>query len=191
MIMMSSRFSDFIDRIFEKSKLEIDGGKLTNAFLSETERNEELLINFTENFRPIWENWKKSRGKHLISPFIEMHGNTIFRKWLTEIFPFQYYSLHLSCKRGPSSVDAVMLLNYFYSSEELKIIKTKISEYCLDFSIEDVCRILLTNAMKSIPITISKIMEINYKIMIEKLKNYDMTKQGGFQIMIRAVGRIG
>jgi len=190
MIDMSSQFSDFVDRILSKSKLEITGGKLTNAFLSEALRDENILNNFIESFKPIWEKWKKEQGKHLISPFIEAYGNMIFRKWLTEIYPFQYYSLRLSCMRGPSSVDAVILANYFYSPEELNIIESKLKEYSLDYPTEEVCRILLTNAMKSIPQTISQIMEIDYKIMIEKLINYDKTKQG-FQIMVRAVGRIG
>ncbi len=187
---MSSEFTEFVDRIFSKSRLEITGGKLANAFLSEAERDERILKEFINSFKPLWEKWKKDQGKHLISPFIEAHGNLIFRKWLTEIFPFQYYSLRLSCLRGPSSVDAVMLLNYFYSPEELKVIESKIKEYDLDYSTEEVCKILLTNALKSIPKTISEIMEIDYKIMIEKLINYDKTKQG-FQVMVRAVGRIG
>ncbi|TFF88608.1 MAG: hypothetical protein EU549_02670 [Promethearchaeota archaeon] len=183
-------FSNFVNRIIENSRLEINGGRLSKAFLAEASRKNEQLMKFKDDFRPIWDKWKKDQGKHLISPFIEAHGNIIFRKWLTEIFPFQYYSLRLSCKRGPSSVDAVMLLNYFYSPEELEIIESKIKQYSLDFPIEEVCRMLLTNAMKSIPQTISDIMEIDYRIMVEKIKNYKRTKQG-FQIMIRAVGRIG
>ncbi|MHA1270128.1 MAG: hypothetical protein ACTSPY_10110 [Candidatus Helarchaeota archaeon] len=186
---MSSKFEDFVDRVFANSHLEITGGKLTNAFLSEVIRDEKALNEFLESFKPLWEKWKKNQGKHLISPFIEAYGNQVLRKWLTEIYPFQYYSLRLSCKRGPSSVDAVMLVNYFYSQEEIKIIESKIKEYDLDYPAEEVCRILITNALKSIPQTISKIMEIDYKIMIEKLVNYNKTKQG-FQIMVRAVGRI-
>ena len=187
---MTSEFHNFVDRIFEKSRLEITGGLLTNAFLAEAKKDETKLEEFIISFKPAWEKWKKDQGKHLISPFIEAHGNVIFRKWLTEIFPFEYYSLRLSCKRGPSSVDAVMLINYFYSPEELEIIESKLKEYSLDVPVEEVCRLLLTNAMKSIPPTISEIMEISYRVMIEKLKNYEKNKQG-FQIMVRAVGRIG
>ncbi|MBD3228161.1 MAG: hypothetical protein GF329_08225 [Candidatus Lokiarchaeota archaeon] len=183
-------FSNFVNRIIESSRLEIEGGKLSKAFLAEASRNNEKLTEFRNSFRPIWKKWKEDQGKHLISPFIEAHGNMIFRKWLTEIFPFQYYALRLSCKRGPSSVDAVMLVNYFYSPKELEVIESMIDKYTLDFPIEEICRMLLTNSMKSIPSTISEIMEIDYRIMIEKIKNFKRTKQG-FQIMIRAVGRIG
>ena len=187
---MSSKFDDFVNRILETSKLEITGGKLTNAFVAEFSRREDLLKTFKIEFKPIWESWKKNQGKHLISPFIEAHGNIIFRKWLTEIYPFEYYSLRLACKRGPSSVDAVMLVNYFFSPEELVIIQKNIEKYAISVPLEETCRLLLTNAIKSIPTMLSEIMEIDYRIFIEKLTNDDRTKQG-FQVMVRAVGRIG
>jgi len=186
----SDRFKDFLERIVEKSGLELTGGKLATAFRDETTRNNLLLLEFLDTFMPRWEWWKIKKGAHLISPFIEEMGTHIFKIWLSFIFPFNYSRLEVECAKGGSMVDAQGFVNYTYSPEERELIRIICDQFNIDTPDREVARLLMTNAIKSLDPTISKIIGTNYRLFTDKIDFFE-GEDDGFSIRVGFVGRIG
>lgn len=186
----STRFKDFIERIIGKSGLELAGGKLATTFQEETVRNDILLSEFLDTFMPRWEWWKTKKGSHLISPFIEEVGAHIFKIWLSFIFPFNYRRLQVDCAKGGSMVDCEGFINYTYSSEERQLVKEICDRFSITLAEQEVTRLLITNALKSLDPTISKIIENNYRIFIDKIDFFE-GDDDVLSIRVGFVGRIG
>jgi hypothetical protein len=186
----NTRFKDFVTRVIEKSRLELAGGKLAMAFQEEATRNDLLIAEVLNTFMPRWEWWKGKKGGHQISPFIEEQGVHIFKIWLSLVFPFVYHRLQIECQKGGSMVDTQGFIRYTYNPEERQLIKEICEHFKITMPEREVTRILITNAIKSLDPTISKIIENKYRIFIDKIdfseeKNEDLSIQVGF------VGRIG
>ena len=186
----SNRFKEFIERIIGKSGLELAGGKLATAFRDETTRNNLLLLEFLDTFMPRWEWWKTKKGAHLISPFLEEVGAHIFKIWLSFIFPFNYHRLQVECAKGGSNVDAQGFVYYTYSLEECELIKNNCEQFNIATPEREVARLIITNAVKSLDPTISKIIGTNYRLFTDKI---DFIEGDGdaFSIRVGFVGRIG
>jgi hypothetical protein len=184
------RFKEFVERIIGKSRLELAGGKLATAFQEETVRNNLLLSEFLDTFMPRWEWWKTKKGAHQISPFIEEVGAHIFKIWLSFTFPFNYRRLEIECAKGESMVDAQGSVYYTYSPDEREIIKAICDQFNIDTPERDVARLLITNAIKSLDPTISKIIGNSYRIFTDKIDFFDGDNDAFF-IRIGFVGRIG
>jgi hypothetical protein len=186
----NTRFKDFVERVIGKSGLELAGGKLAIAFQEEATRNDLLIVEVLNTFLPRWEWWKGKKGGHQISPFIEEQGVHIFKIWLSFIFPFVYRRLQVDCKKGGSMVDCQGFIRYTYNPEERQLIKGICEQFKITMPEQDVARILITNAIKTLDPTISKIIENKYRIFIDKIdfleeQNENLSIQVGF------VGRIG
>lgn len=186
----SNRFKDFIERIIERSGFELAGGKLATAFRDETTQNDSLLLEFLDTFMPRWEWWKTKKGGHLISPFLEEVGTHIFKIWLSFIFPFTYSRLEVECAKGGSMVDVQGFVYYTYSLEERELIKTICDQFNIDTPEQEVARLLITNAIKSLDPTISKIIGNNYRLFTDKI-DFLEGDNDALSIRVGFVGRIG
>ncbi|MHA1129672.1 MAG: hypothetical protein ACTSQI_20730 [Candidatus Helarchaeota archaeon] len=183
------RFGEFLERIIGTSKLELAEGRLKKAYLAEAERNELILNEFKDAFSPRWNFWKRKKGTHMISPFIGEQGPYIFKLWLAFVFPFNYSRLEIGCEKGKSMVDSQGWVKYNYTAQERELIQSVCKKYQISMSEEEVARLLITNAIKSIDPTISNIIETDYRIFIDKIDFSDM--DNSLQIHVEFVGRIG
>ena len=184
-----NRFEEFLERVIGASRLQLAGGKLATAFLDESQRDELILNEFIDAFTPLWSSWKLQKGKHLISPFIAEHGRSIFKIWLNFVFPFDYRRLDAKSAKGSSMVDSLGSISYTYTPEERQLIKIICEKYKTIMSEKDILRILITNAIKSLDATISKIIETSYRLFIDKIDF--MEQQDNLLIKVEIVGRIG
>ena len=184
-----NRFEEFLDRVIGESRLELEGGKLMKAFLNESERSEYVLNEFFGAFKPRWNFWKRKKGSHQISPFIEDQGKYILKIWLTFVFPFNYTRLVVDAEKGGSLVDANGLVGYAYTAKERQAIQQICQKYQVDLPEREVARILITNAIKSMDPSISKVLETNYRLFIDKIDFFD--KDDALAIKVAFVGRIG
>jgi hypothetical protein len=183
------RFGEFLERVIAESKLELEGGKLKKAFLQESQRSELLLSDFFDAFTPRWNLWTRKKGTHVISPFFGEQGPFIFKLWLSFIFSFGYRKLEVHCEKGESMVDTVGWVKYIYTPEERQLIQTVCQKHQVDLPEQEVTRILITNAIKSIDPTISKIIDTNYRIYMDAI---DFSEEAdGLTIHVGFVGRIG
>ncbi len=183
------RFEEFLERVIGASRLELAGGKLAKAFFQEAQRNELILNEFIEAFTPRWNLWKRKKGSHLISPFIGEQGTYIFKLWLSFVFAFNYRRLDAQCEKGGSMVDSQGWVQYSYTPEERQLIKKICQKYQVNMDEREVTRILITNAIKSIDPTISKIIETNYRMFIDKIDYFEEGEN--LKIKVDIVGRIG
>ncbi|MFX1295312.1 MAG: hypothetical protein ACFFD2_10725 [Promethearchaeota archaeon] len=184
-----TRFEEFIERVISSSKLELAGGRLKKAFLEESQRSELILSEFLDAFTPRWNLWKQKRGSHKISPFIGEQGAYIFKIWLSFVFSFNYSRLDVECEKGGSMVDSQGCIQYVYTPEERQLIQKVCQKYQINIEDREITRILITNAIKSIDSTISKIIEINYRMYIDKI---DFMEEGNdLKIIVNIMGRIG
>lgn len=183
------RFEDFIERVISGSRLELAGGKLAKTFLQETQRNQTVLDDYVKVFVPTWEEWKRNKGKHLISPFIGDQGGYIFKLWLSFVFAFNYQRLEADCEKGGSMVDSQGWIKYTYTSEERQLIKKVCEKYHIKMDEREITRILMTNAIKSIDPTLSRILGTNYRMFIDKI-DFEESKKN-LTITVEVVGRIG
>ncbi|MHA1265815.1 MAG: hypothetical protein ACTSRS_11335 [Candidatus Helarchaeota archaeon] len=184
-----TRFEQFLERVIGESKLELEGGKLSKAFLNESQRSSFILSEFFDAFTPRWDLWKRKRGSHNISPFIEEQGRYFLKIWLTFIYPFNYRRLVVEAAKGGSLVDTNGMVGYAYTPEERAIIKKICDKYGVDMPEREVARILITNAIKSLDPSISKIIETNYRMFIDKIDFFE--KEDNLAIKVAWVGRIG
>ncbi|HUX99373.1 MAG TPA: hypothetical protein VMV49_07450 [Candidatus Deferrimicrobium sp.] len=187
--MANQRFEEFLERVIGTSRLELAGGRLANAFLDESQRSELTLKEFLNTFYPFWEIWKKTKGGHMISPFIEEKGPSIFKIWLSLVFPFNYSQLQTDSEKGGSLVDTQGFVEYTYSPAERQLVKKICEKYQIVMPEREVTRILITNAIKSLDPSISKILETNYRLFIDKIDFFE--KEENLGIRVGFVGRIG
>lgn len=183
------RFEQFLDRIIGTSKLELEGGKLAKAFTSESQRSQLVLEDFYKAFEPRWNLWKRKKGSHMISPFIDEQGPYIFKIWLTFVFPFAYKRLVIDAEKGGSLVDAQGKVGYAYTPAERALMKSVCEKYQVDMPEREVARILITNAIKALDPAISKVIENNYRLFIDKIDFFE--KDDALAIKVAWVGRIG
>jgi len=181
-------FEEFLEHIIGDSRLEVAGGKLVKAFSDESQRDESNLNEFLEIFRPVWDSWKKKMGSHLVSPFFE-ENSIIFKEWLFLVFPFSYYRVDVDCHKGGSAVDCQGYIYYSYIPEERELIKKICEKYEIDLPEQEVTRILITNALKSLDPILSKLIEVNYRLFIDKIDFFE--RSGKLALKVEFVGRIG
>lgn len=186
----NTRFKDFVERVIGKTSLELAGGKLAIAFQEETTRNNLAIAEYLDTFVPRWNWWKGKKGGHLISPFIEAQGVHIFKIWLSFVFPFVYHRLLIDCKKGGSMVDCQGFIRYTYTQEERQLLKQICAQFKITMPEREVTRILITNAIKSLDPTISKIIENKYRIFIDTIDFFE-ENDNNLAIQVGFVGRIG
>lgn len=184
-----NRFEQFLDRVIGSSRLELEGGKLSKAFLNESQRSSFILNEFYDAFKPRWNFWKRKKGSHQISPFIEDQGKYILKIWLTFVFPFNYQRVVVDAEKGGSLVDANGKVGYAYTPQERQVMKNICEKYQVDLPEREVARILITNAIKSLDPSISKILETSYRLFIDKIDFFE--KDEALAIKVAFVGRIG
>ncbi|NVM53861.1 MAG: hypothetical protein HWN66_09180 [Candidatus Helarchaeota archaeon] len=184
-----NRFEKFLERVIGTSKLELEGGKLSKAFLKEAERSDFIINEFVNAFTPRWNFWKRKKGSHTISPFIENQGKYILKIWLTFVFPFNYRRVVVDAAKGSSLVDAQGKVGYAYTPKERFFIKSICEKYQVNLPEREVARILITNAIKSLDPSISKILETSYRLFIDDIDFFE--KEESLAIKVNWVGRIG
>ena len=184
-----NRFEEFLDRVIGASKLELEGGKLSKAFLNESQRSKLVLDDFYRAFEPRWNLWKRKKGSHMISPFIDEQGPYIFKIWLTFVFPFAYKRLVIDAEKGGSLVDAQGKVGYAYTPAERYLMKSVCDKHQVDMPEREVARILITNAIKTLDLAISKVLENEYRLFIDKIDFFE--KDRTLAIKVAWVGRIG
>ncbi|MDD1779418.1 MAG: hypothetical protein LUQ65_14745 [Candidatus Helarchaeota archaeon] len=181
-------FEEFLERIIGVSKLEITGGKLSKAFSEESQRNEPNVNGFLEKFKPLWDSWKRTKGVHLVSPFFEEHPQ-IFKDWLSAVFPFSHRRVEVDCLKGGSMVDCQGYIYYTYSPEERELIKKMCEKFQIPIPEQEVDRLLITNALKTLDPMLSKLIGMNYRLFIDKIDFFERT--GKLALKVDFVGRIG
>ncbi|MHA1129268.1 MAG: hypothetical protein ACTSQI_09940 [Candidatus Helarchaeota archaeon] len=186
--MVKEKFSNFIERIFESSELQIAAGAIQKAFQEEIFLNADEIHKYIKNMKEVWNNWKSSSKTDFISHFIEETGDKIFLIWLSNIFNFEHKQIEIKCLRGPSSVDSLFEISYNYNKKELKIIVDLITKYNLDASEEDVARTIFIEAIKSISDILSKIINQSYNIFTSEVNI--IKKKGTITIEYRGAGRV-
>jgi hypothetical protein len=159
-----------------------------NAFSEESQRDESNLDQFLEIYRPVWDSWKKNMGVHLVSPFFEK-TSSIFKEWLCLIYPFSYYRVDVDCHKGGSAVDCQGYVYYTYIPEERDLIQKTCEKYEIDLPEQEVIRILITNALKSLDPILSRLIEVNYRLFIDKIDFFE--RDGKLALKVEFVGRIG
>ena len=189
---MQNDFSQIIERIINASYLEIAEGKLELAISDEANRNQEIVEVFLNRFQPIWENWKKSKGPHLISPFLEIVGPQIFIDFLTEFFCYNPSELKVTIKKGNSNVDAKIYLIYSFNEEELNILKELKTKYSLEHIADEneMAKILFSNCVKSLPKFLSNIINVKYRFFTSQI-NMNVTENNMLELNMIFDGRIG
>lgn len=184
-----ARFEEFLDRVIGTSKLEVEGGKISKAFMEETERSQMVMEEFFKAFEPRWNWWKRKKGSHQISPFIEDQGKYLLKIWLTFVYPFNFQRVVVEAVKGGSLVDAHGKVGYAYTPEERNLVKKICDKHQVVIAEREVARILITNAIKSMDPSISKVLETNYRLFIDKIDFFE--KDQTLAIKVAFVGRIG
>ena len=95
----------------------------------------------------------------------------------------------VDAEKGGSLVDANGLVGYAYTAKERQVIQKICQKYQVDLPEREVARILITNAIKSLDPSISKVLENNYRLFIDKIDFFD--KDDALAIKVAFVGRIG
>ena len=181
-------FSNFIERIFESSQLQVAAGAIRKAFQEEIFLNADEIHKYLKNMAIVWENWKKDSGTDFINRFIEDKGGDIFINWLSNIFNFESKQLEVDCPRGPSSVDSILQISYNFSKDELKAISELLLNNGIETPEDEVARTLFLEAIKSISETFSKIIGQPYNIFTSEV---NMTKKkGNLKIDYKGAGRV-
>ncbi|NVM55988.1 MAG: hypothetical protein HWN66_19985 [Candidatus Helarchaeota archaeon] len=182
------KFYNFIERILESSHLQIAAGAIQQAFREEIFLNAEEIHRYLKRMKILLENWKKESKTDFISRFIEDLGSILFKTWLSEIFSFELKQIEVNCPRGPSSVDFLLGISYYYNKNELKIIRDLLIKHDINSQEDEVARTLFVEAIKSITDTFSKIIGQPYKIFTS---NVDLImKRGVLQILYEGAGRV-
>ncbi len=177
--MSKSKFRDFIWRVLNSSKLRIQSGALQKAFQDEIALNAEATQKYHKSMEDIWESWKELNTTDFISQFVQDLGSTLFLMWLSDVFPFDFNRLSAQCPQGPSLEEALVDIQYKFSSEELKIIKDVLIAHWMNESEEYVAQIMFIEAIKSISGVFSQIIQHPFKIYtsnVELIREYDTLK---------------
>lgn len=189
---MQNDFAQMVERIISASYLEISEGKLELAISDEANHDQEIVESFLNRFQPIWINWKKAKGPHLISPFLEVVGPQIFIDFLTKLFCYNPDELNVTIKKGNSNVDAQINLIYSFNEEELKILKKLKNKYGLEQIADEneMAKILFSNCIKSLTKFLSNIINIRYRLFTSQI-NMNVTENDILELNIIFDGRIG
>ncbi|NVM55987.1 MAG: hypothetical protein HWN66_19980 [Candidatus Helarchaeota archaeon] len=164
---ISNHFEEFVRRIITTSSLEISDGALLSAFENELVTKKDAVFVFFQTIYSIYEDWNKFTYNVFISDFIHNEGLSIFSVWLAEVFPFNFDALEISCPKGPSTVDALLYINYSYNEEEMNTIRRLLADYNISVNVDRLAKLLLIEAVKSISKVLSEILESEYKISTE------------------------
>ncbi|TFF86959.1 MAG: hypothetical protein EU551_00115 [Promethearchaeota archaeon] len=172
------------------SKLKIDGGALTKAFIDEIRLNSDLLHHFNKLTVEKFKGWRDRMGDLVdIADFMLDEGDSILNYWMTKVFSFNEKHLKISVPKKLSPVDSQIVAKYTFSKEEAKIIKEILQEYDIEeYGEQKAAETIFSNSMKSISGYLSEIFETEYKIFTNKLDHKE--KKGKIIIEYEAAGRI-
>jgi len=183
-------FKDFVDRIIYLSRLKLDGGALTKAFVDEVRINSDNLHNFKRFCNSEFEKWRQERGSLVdVADFLIHHGADILNFWMTKVFCFNEKKLKIDVPKMLSPVDCQIIAQYSFSKDELKIIKALLQEYEVDdYDEKKAASTIFSNSLKVVSQYLSEIIDSDYKIFTNKLEYKE--KKGQLFIDYEAAGRI-
>ena len=163
---MLKEFVEFTNTIIEKSNLEVAGGLATKQFEDYIVAGVgKKLFEFQEKAKALYEVWGKKTGSFsTISDFFVKYGSPLFKKWLSEIFPFNSKYLLIETSKH-SAVDSKISITYYFHKDETKAIRNSLFMNNLKNKTEkEAALFLFTHAIKSISRYFSLLIDKEYKI---------------------------
>ena len=190
--MAENRFEEMITRIISTSNLDIAGGRLTNAMISEISVDEAKKQNFVKKYYDNWTQFKEKFGKHMISPYLEWAGPSLIKFFLSYLFSFnETQIISDKCTRGKSNVDAILCVDYVFTREELDLLQNKMESYRVNKDPKEAAKMLLSNAMKVLPYVLKDIFKLSYRLFTSSVDVQDIPEAGAIKVALKYDGRIG
>jgi hypothetical protein len=188
---VSKEFVEFTNNIIAKSNLEVAGGLATKYFEDYIVTGlGEKLFEFQEKTKTLYEDWSKRAGAFLsIADFFQKNGPSLFKTWLSEIFPFKKKYLIIESGKH-SAVDSQISITYYFHEEETKAIKNSLFMNNLKEKTEKEAAIFLfTNAIKSISKYFTLLIDKEYKIFTSSLESMQIEDEL-ITIEFKGAGRV-
>ncbi|MHA1271181.1 MAG: hypothetical protein ACTSPY_15410 [Candidatus Helarchaeota archaeon] len=172
------------------SQLKIDGGALTKAFVDEVRINSDGLHLFNRFSGEKFTNWRNNMGDLVdVADFLLEAGADILTFWMTNIYCFDKKRLNIQVPKKLSPVDSLIIAQYTFTKDEVKVIKEVLQEYQLsDYGDAKAATTIFSNSMKTIAKYLSKILNTDYNIFTNKLEHKE--KKGQIIIIYEGAGRI-
>ena len=174
---MSSRFENLINEIAENTKfIRLDMIPYFKEYLN---RHQNPLNKIRRAFKISRSRQSSRLTKSNVAAYLKIKGIDLLFNWLNLLFHFRRTDLNINLKKGGTSMDAIMLINYNYNQNELIYIKKVINDYNLkenDISIGDISLLLLGESVLCMEKTFNEIIGYKFSLMmqndeIEILKN--------------------
>lgn len=183
---MSHRFGAMVDRIATFNRF--NSSTITKAFEDEVRMNLSAQMAFKKKISKLWEKFSQNKSNiGNYSNFFRVDGEQIFQDWLTQVFPFSD-SNRVEFPDSPSPVDIIFTISHGFEASELQIVADSIAASGLYVEVNTAIGVILSNAVKSIGPTISKVFEATYKIFTD---NLEVQQKGNKLIVLfKGAGRI-
>ncbi len=165
---MSHRFGAMVDRISTFNRF--DSSTITKAFEDEVRMNLSAQMAFKNKVQKMWDKFTQNKSNvGNYSNFFRVDGDVIFQDWLTQVFPFSD-SNRVEFPDSPSPVDVIFTISHSFEASELQTVTDSISHAGLYLDVNTAIGVILSNAVKAIGPTISKVFDATYKIFTDNLE---------------------
>ncbi|MHA1764743.1 MAG: hypothetical protein ACTSVK_00605 [Promethearchaeota archaeon] len=188
---MSLGFQNFTNFIMFKTQLSVMGGVMDYTYLEYISQKEYGIAEFETEAIKLFSSWKSSGGgmRSGISDFFKQKGDELFRKWLTEVFPFNGENLSIRVD-SHSEVDTQFYIKYVYGPKEITAIKDILAIQKLEAELKDVMIKLFINSIKIISRVFKTLIGEPYKIFTSGLDVDFFEDQKICTIDFKGAGRV-
>lgn len=185
---MTMSFQEFIEQLGKETRFNRIG--LQRIYEKMIQNNYNKLIRYQGKFQTEWDNWVKANGPEKVSNFFVQQGDTLFREWLEDFFPFYTgkEQLILGFKEGGTSEDFIINIFYKFTQIELNslnnfLILNRMSDLSLRIALT---RVFLESFLAMRPI-ISTVVGYKYSLVVEESKF--LTKSQGRILYLELIAR--
>lgn len=183
---MSHRFGAMVERIATFNRF--DSSTITKAFEDEVRMNLGAQGAFRKKVQKLWNKFTQNKSNiGNYSNFFRVDGEQIFQDWLTHVFPFSD-SNRVEFPDSPSPVDIIFTISHAFEASELQTVANAIGAAGLYVDVNTAIGVILSNAVKAIGPSISKVFDATYKIFTD---NLEVQQKGNKLIVLfKGAGRV-
>ncbi|OLS14105.1 MAG: hypothetical protein RBG13Loki_2283 [Promethearchaeota archaeon CR_4] len=181
---MSIRFQKFVRRVAENSEFKAFKNLLLHSLEEEARNKYVQYPAFQAELKGFWE---KISNKGELAKLLLNNYETIYRTWLTKIFPYRNNALAMSEPAAPTAVDFKLNFVYICSREEMGAMEAAKKAKNLEDDIQSIARRLFFFIVSAMGHLIALTVERPFSFQLATMNGEE--KEGGYEIKTIISGR--
>ncbi|NHI94073.1 MAG: hypothetical protein EAX96_16405 [Candidatus Lokiarchaeota archaeon] len=171
--------------------MSVMGGIMEYTFLEYISQKEYGINDFETEALKLYNSWQSTGGRLTtgISDFFKQKGSDLFKKWLSEVFPFNEENLSIDVNTH-SEVDTQYNIIYVFQPKEIQAVKDILAIQKLESQIKDVLISLFINSVKIISRVFKTLIGEPYKIFTSSLDVDFIDEKSNCTIDFKGAGRV-